>query len=327
MLRNFLFSAATCVGLSLAGPAALAASWDLANEYPAGSLQGQTAEVFAQALQEKTGAEISIVLHHGGALGFKSVDQFDAVGDGALELASSAMVFWTGIDPIFQLSSLPFLAPTIEDTRRLYDLSREAYAAVLADNNQIMLLATPWPSSGLWGKKPFESIDDLARVRVRTYDVASTETMRNAGASPNQIAWSDVPAQLSTNAIDAVLTSANGGVGVMLWEHQDYFTNVNYASSLQVIHINRDIWDGLSEEHQTAVLEAAQAAEDFGWNLLREVTQSDFDTMRSNGMTVVETVPEEFSAQLTEAAQPFIADWVERTGERAQTIMDAYFSN
>lgn len=327
MSRSILFSAAICVGFGLTGMPALAASWDLANEYPAGSLQGQTAEIFAQTLKEKTGGEIIVTLHHGGALGFKSVDQFDAVGDGALEVASSAMVFWTGIDPIFQLSSLPFLAPTIEDTRRLYDLSREAYAAVLEDNNQIMLLATPWPSSGLWGNKPFQSLEDLTQVRVRTYDVASTETMRNAGASPNQIAWSDVPAQLSTNAIDAVLTSANGGVGVMLWEHQDYFTNVNYASSLQVIHINRDIWDGLSEEHQTAVLEAAQAAEDFGWDLLIDVTASDFETMRENGMTVVETVPAEFSAQLTEAARPFIEDWVERTGERAQIVLDAYFAN
>lgn len=327
MLRNILFSAATCLGFSLTGMPALSASWDLANEYPAGSLQGQTAEIFAQTLQEKTGGEIIVTLHHGGALGFKSVDQFDAVGDGALEVASSAMVFWTGIDPIFQLSSLPFLAPTIEDTRRLYDLSRDAYASVLEDNNQIMLLATPWPSSGLWGNKPFQSLEDMAQVRVRTYDVASTETMRNAGASPNQIAWSDVPAQLSTNAIDAVLTSANGGVGVMLWEHQDYFTNVNYASSLQVIHINRDIWNGLSEEHQTAVMEAAQTAEDFGWNLLVDVTASDFETMRENGMTVVETVPANFSAQLTEAARPFIEEWVERTGERAQTILDTYFAN
>jgi TRAP-type transport system periplasmic protein len=327
MIRNILLSAATGLGLSLAVAPAAAASWDLANEYPAGSLQGRTAEVFAEALQEKTGGAISVVLHHGGALGFKSVDHFDAVGDGALELASSAMVFWTGIDPIFQLSSLPFLAPTLEDTRRLYDLSREAYASVLDENNQIMLLATPWPSSGIWGNKPFETIEDLSRVRVRTYDVASTETMRNAGASPNQIAWSDVPAQLSTNAIDAVLTSANGGVGVMLWEHQDYFTNVNYASSLQVIHINRDVWNELSDEHQAAVLEAAEVAEGFGWDLLREVTASDFETMRQNGMTVVEAVPEEFSAQLTEAARPFIEDWVERTGERAQNIMDQYFAN
>ncbi|WP_434288174.1 TRAP transporter substrate-binding protein [Celeribacter sp. SCSIO 80788] len=301
-----------------------ATNWDLSSEYPAGSLQGQTADFFASAVAEKTGGEVEITVHHGAALGYKSVDNFDAVADGALQAASSAFVFWTGIDPIFQLSSLPFLAPTGDDVHDLYELARPAYEKVLEDNNQILLLATPWPSSGLWGNKPFTSSADIDGVKVRTYDVASTETMKNAGAFPIQISWADVPAQLSTNAIDAVLTSPNGGVGVQMWELQSDFTNVNYASSLQGIHLNLDAWDDLDEDQQAAVKEAAQEAEEFGWNLLNEATAKDFETMRANGMTVTEEIPAEFSAALTAAAQPFIDTWVEETGERAQSIMDAY---
>lgn len=267
---------------------------------------------------------MKITVHHGAALGYKSVDNFDAVGDGALQAASSAFVFWTGIDPIFQLSSLPFLAPTVDDARALYDLARPEYEKVLADNGQMFLLATPWPSSGLWGNKPFTAVIDLQGVKVRTYDVASTETMKNVGAFPVQIAWADVPAQLSTNAIDAVLTSPNGGVGVQMWELQSDFTNVNYASSLQALHVNRAAFDGLSAEHQTAVLEAAAAAEAFGWGLLVDATTKDFETMRANGMTVTETISAEFSDALTTAAQPFIEEWIESTGPRAQSIMDAY---
>lgn len=310
--------------LGLAAAPALATTWDLSSEYPAGSLQGQTADFFATAVAEKTDGEIEVTVHHGAALGYKSVDHFDAVGDGALQAASSAFVFWTGIDPIFQLSSLPFLAPTGEDVRALYDLARPEYEAVLEDNNQMLLLATPWPSSGLWGNKAFTSTDDLEGVKVRTYDVASTETMKNAGAFPIQISWADVPAQLSTNAIDAVLTSPNGGVGVQMWELQSDFTNVNYASSLQAIHLNLDAWDDLSEAQQEAVAAAASEAEAFGWGLLADATARDFETMRENGMTVTEEIPAEFSDALTEAAQPFIDQWVEDTGTRAQSIMDAY---
>lgn len=315
---------ATVAGLGLAVTPALSATWDLSSEYPVGSLQGRTAEFFADAVTAKTGGEIEITVHHGAALGYKSVDHFDAVGDGALQAASSALVFWTGIDPIFQLSSLPFLAPTSKDVRDLYELSKPEYAKVLEDNNQVLLLATPWPSSGLWGNKAFTATADLESVKVRTYDVASTETMKNAGAFPIQISWADVPAQLSTNAIDAVLTSPNGGVGVQMWEEQSNFTNVNYASSLQAIHLNRDAWNDLSEKQQAAVKEAAAEAETFGWNLLSDATAKDFDTMRENGMTVTEEIPTEFSAALTAAAQPFIDQWVATTGERAQSIMDAY---
>lgn len=320
-IKTFL---GTAVAFSLATAPAFAVTWDLSSEYPAGSLQGQTAEFFAQAVAEKTEGEIEVTIHHGAALGYKSVDNFDAVGDGALQAASSAFVFWTGIDPIFQLSSLPFLAPTGEDVRALYDLAKPAYEEVLEDNNQMLLLATPWPSSGLWGNKSFTSTEDLDGVKVRTYDVASTETMKNAGAFPIQISWADVPAQLSTNAIDAVLTSPNGGVGVQMWELQSNFTNVNYASSLQAIHLNMDAWKALDDAQQAAVLEASAEAEAFGWNLLEEATAKDFDTMRDNGMTVTEEIPAEFAETLTAAAQPFIVSWQEATGERAQSIMDAY---
>lgn len=314
----------TVAGLGLAAAPALATTWDLSSEYPAGSLQGQTADFFAKAVAEKTGGDVEVTVHHGAALGYKSVDHFDAVGDGALQAASSAFVFWTGIDPIFQLSSLPFLAPTSEDVHDLYELAKPEYEKVLEDNNQMLLLATPWPSSGLWGNTAFTSTADLEGVKVRTYDVASTETMKNAGAFPIQISWADVPAQLSTNAIDAVLTSPNGGVGVQMWELQSNFTNVNYASSLQAIHLNLDAWDDLTEEQQTAVMDAAAEAEDFGWGLLADATAKDFDTMRENGMTVTEDIPADFSQALTAAAQPFIDQWIADTGDRAQSIMETY---
>lgn len=320
-IRNLLGALA---GLTLTATSSIATTWDLSSEYPAGSLQGQTADFFAKTVADKTGGEVEVIVHHGAALGYKSVDHFDAVGDGALQAASSAFVFWTGIDPIFQLSSLPFLAPTSKDVHDLYELAKPEYEKVLADNNQMLLFATPWPSSGLWGNKTFTSIADLKAVKVRTYDVASTETIKNAGAFPIQISWADVPAQLSTNAIDAVLTSPNGGVCVQMWELQSNFTNVNYASSLQAIHLNLDAWDDLSEELQGAVKAAAVEAEAFGWGLLVEATNKDFDIMRENGMTVTEEISADFSQALTAAAQPFIDQWLEDTGDRAQSIMTAF---
>ncbi|OCX63802.1 hypothetical protein BFP70_11950 [Thioclava sp. SK-1] len=323
MKLTALISTVAAFGLAAALPA-VAGTWDLSSEYPVGSLQGQTADFFAKAVTEKTDGAIEVTVHHGAALGYKSVDHFDAVGDGALQAASSAFVFWTGIDPIFQLSSLPFLAPTSQDVHDLYMLAKPEYEKVLEDNNQILLLATPWPSSGLWGNKPFTSVADLDGVKVRTYDVASTETMKNAGAFPIQISWADVPAQLSTNAIDAVLTSPNGGVGVQMWEQQSDFTNVNYASSLQGIHVNRDAWEDLTPDQKAAVKEAATEAEALGWDLLSDATAQDFDTMRDNGMTVTAEISPQFSADLTAAAQPFIDDWITATGARAQTIMEAY---
>ncbi|MCB1470173.1 MAG: TRAP transporter substrate-binding protein [Rhizobiaceae bacterium] len=321
MFARAIIAAAFAASLVLP---ATAASWDLANEYPANSLQGQAVDVFAKAVSDKTGGTVTITVHHGGALGYKSVDHFDAVGDGALQAASSAFSSLPGIDPIFQLSALPFLVRNADDAWRLYEAGRPEYDKVFADNNQLLLFATPWPASGLWGNKAFNTPEDLEGVKVRTSDVASTETLRSAGAFPVQVSWADVPGQLSTGGIDAVLTSANGGIGVRMWELQSHFTAVNYASSLQGLHANLDAWNALTEEEQKAVREAAAEAEAFVWGRLGEISAGDFETLRSNGMTVVESVSPEFSDFLKAAAKPVIDDWIAKTGERAKRVMDAY---
>jgi TRAP-type C4-dicarboxylate transport system substrate-binding protein len=315
-LHKTLMAAVSAATL-LAAPA-LAANWDMANEYPATSIHGQVAEFFARQVADKTGGDVTITVHHGGALGYKTVDHFDAVSDGALQIATSPFSAWLGIDPLFQLSALPFLAPTTEDARRLYDLAKPEYAKVLEDAGQVFLFATPWPPSGLWGKKAFESADDLKGVKIRTFDVTAT------GAFPIKLSWSDVPAQLSTNAIDAVLTSANGGVGVQLWELQSHFTQVNYSSGLQGVHLNREIWEGLSAEQQAQVQAAAAEAEAYGWTLAAESIAKDFATMREHKMTVVESVPAEFKKFLNDVAKPVVDAWAEKIGPRADAILTAY---
>ncbi len=88
MLNKFVAATVACTALGFGALPALAESWDLSNEYPATSLQGQTADFFAKAVAEKTGGKLEITVHHGAALGYKSTDSFDAVGDGALQAAA-----------------------------------------------------------------------------------------------------------------------------------------------------------------------------------------------------------------------------------------------
>jgi TRAP-type transport system periplasmic protein len=319
-----LGAATLAAGFAFATAAPAQIAWDLANEYPPNSIHAQTAEVFIDALQEATEGAITITAHHGAALGFRSVDHFDAVGDGALPLASSFGGVWAGIDPVFLISSLPFLAPSISDNWALYQASKPFYEDVLAEANQVFLFATPWPPSGLWGNKPLDSMEALRNVRIRTFDANGTLTLRAAGASPIQVSWADVVPQLSTGAIDGVLTSADGGAASQLWEHQTHFTEVNYAMPLQFMHMNRDEYENLSEEHRAALHEAAEVAEAYGWDLLAARVAENYETMESFGMVVVSDVSEEFLAQLSEAASEAHSEWMSRFGDAAEQLLAEY---
>lgn len=328
-MRTFFLTALTALGLVAGSTGAFAQTlnWDLVNEYQQNSVHAQTADKFIEELGAASNGEINVTAHHGASLGYKSLDQFDAVGDGAVQLASSYVGAWAGIDPIFLLSSLPFLAPSVEDTRALYEAAKPYYEKVLADANQVFLFATPWPPSGIWANKPVDSIEALKGLKIRTYDANGTVTMRAAGAAPIQLSWADVVPQLTTNGIDAVLTSADGGAAAALWEHQSHFTEVNYAMPLQIVHMNRDTYDSLSDEQKQAVKTAADKAEAFGWNLLEKRVQENYKEMSDHGMTIVKDVPDEFIQKLSEAGQVAIDDWKSKFGEEeAEKLLSDYQS-
>ncbi|MGY6410437.1 MAG: TRAP transporter substrate-binding protein [Alkalilacustris sp.] len=321
-LRPAVFGTSLVAGLAFASMASAQIAWDLANEYPPNSIHAQTAEVFIEALRDKTDGGIVVTAHHGAALGFRSVDHFDAVGDGALPLASSFGGVWSGIDPVFLISSLPFLAPSIEDNWALYQASRPFYEEVFEAANQVFLFATPWPPSGLWGNGPLDTVDALSGVRIRTFDTNGTVTLRAAGASPIQVSWADVVPQLSTGALDGVLTSADGGAASQLWEHQTHFTEVNYAMPLQFMHMNRDEYEALDDAQRAALREAAAVAEEYGWNLLAARVVENYETMEAFGMVVVTDVSAEFLEALSEAAAEAHAEWATRFGtERAEALL------
>lgn len=313
---------AGCVA-SLSTPV-FATNWDMSNEYAITSLHGQAVEHFAKAVKEKTNGSLTITTHHGSSLGFKSVDHFDAVGDGALQSASTSFVFLSGIDPAFQLGSLPFIASDMDETRKLYDIARPLYEQIFQNADQEMLLAITWPVSGIWANKPILTPDDIKALKIRSYDVGSTETLRTAGAFPVQLSWSDVTSQLSTNAIDAVLTSANGGAGSQFWDLQSNFTNVNYTAGLQAIHVNMADFEALTPEEQAAVREAAAETEAFGWKLAEESLQADYAKLREHGVTITESISPEFAVFLKESGQPYVDKWLQTASPELKAVYEQY---
>lgn len=315
--------AAALGGLAGAAPAQTL-SWDLVSEYGQTSIMGVGNETFIREVAERSGGTIRITAHYDGSIGYKSADHFDAVASGAVELADTVMGAVSGIEPIFLLSSLPFIAGSNDEARLLFEAARPAYEAAFARNNQVLLWATPWPPSGIWARSPVTSQADLAGLRIRAWDASGVRTMGNAGATAIQVSWADTVPQLASGAINAVLTSADGGVSVSFWDFLDNFTAVNYSMALNMTHMNRDVFDGLTDAQRQIVLDAAAAAEDAAWAELSQRVARNYATMAEHGVAITESVPAEFREALVAAGQQIYDDWLAQVGPVGQEILDAY---
>lgn len=316
--------AVAAASFTLGGASAATIKWDMPNEYQASSIHGEGDQFFIKTLSKMSGGQIEITLHPGGSLGYKSKDQLDAVGDGAVQLADTYVGALGGINPMFLLPSLPFLTATAKEAKILYEVAKPYYDEVFAQNNQRLLYASPWPPSGIWAKKPVDSMAALKNLKIRTYDPNGTITFKAAGASPIQLSWADVAPQLGTGGIQAVLTSAEGGVNAKFWDYLNYFTEINYSMPLNMVHINLDVFNGLTPELRKAVLDAAQAASDRNWAALEQRRRNNYKTMEKHGVTVVKGVSKDYLGTLAEAGQKALDQWLAKTGEKGRKIIAEY---
>ncbi|MBO6827419.1 MAG: TRAP transporter substrate-binding protein [Sneathiella sp.] len=329
-VKSFL-GAATTTGAaamimfgSLSADVSAAEKWNLANAYGAKTLHVEGNEIFAKALEEATKGEVLVTVHSGGALGYKSVDHFDAVSDGAVEIADTPGGFLGGIDAFMTLSSLPFLVKSVDEAKLLLEIARPEYDKMFEKAGQKLLYASPWPASGIWAKAPVTSKDKLKGLKIRTYDPGGTKTFQKIGAAPIQLAWGDVAPQLATGGISAVLTSAEGGVTQKFVEHTAYFTEINYALPLNFVHMNKDVYDGLSDDMKKAVDAAAAKASDRNWAEVVGRTERNYDLVKKEGGTVITTEAAGLLGDLSTASQDVLNEWLEKTGARGQAVIDAF---
>ncbi|WP_169569402.1 TRAP transporter substrate-binding protein [Sneathiella limimaris] len=308
----------------LLSQASAAESWDLANAYGATSIHAEGDMVFAKALEEFSKGQIKVTVHPGGALGYKSSDHFDAVGDGAVEIADTPAGFMGGIDAFTLLSSIPFLVKTVEEARILKDIAFEEYEKFFEQNGQKLLYASPWPASGIWSKEPVREVANLKDLKIRTYDPGGTNTFKEIGAAPIQLAWADVVPQLATGGISSVLTSAEGGVSQKFVEHTPYFTEINYALPLNFVHMNKDVFDKLTPELQDAVEKAAEAASTRNWQEVVSRTKLNYDKVEKDGGTLILTGTDGLLNGLSDAGRTALNDWLKKTGPRGEAIINEY---
>ncbi len=298
--------------------------WDQSTEYGPNSVNTTTDVFFAKRVGELSGGRIDITIHPGAALGFREKDHLFAVADGALPIATTVSGTLAGIDPIFLLSSLPFVAKDFGDVRRLLEIARPYYEQVFEKYDQKLIHAGWVDPSGIWAQNEIASLEDLKNLRVRTYDATGTRVLGALGASPLQISWSDVVPQLATGTISAVLTGVDGGAASRFWDYTNTFTQINYAMPLTFVHINAETFNELPEDLQEVLMQAGREATEWRAKQVESNLAAKYEELRTHDMKVVERIDDAFAANLNDAAQPIISDWKTKVGPRADEILGAF---
>ena len=297
---------------------------DLINEYPATAISSEADAFFAEAVKRRSEGRIAVNPIPDAKSGLRSRDQLKAVTEGRFAMANSVGGTLGGESPVFLLSSLPFVTPSMTDARILYELSLPLYEQTLAERKQKLLYVVPWPPSGIWSAAPLSDAAALKALKIRTYDETGTSVLARIATSAAIVSFSDLDPKLQAGEINAVLSSGDGGAGRQLWKYLRHFSDINYAVPLSFASISLAAWESLDDDGRAAMTEAARETTERQWTVLATRLADNVARMKANGVAIDDKPPADVMEALRAAAASSLTDWLARAGPQAQQVYETY---
>ena len=149
------------------------------------------------------------------------------------------------------------------------------------------------------GPKAYKTPADLKGVVTRTPGAAPyVESITALGATPYNIAWSEVYNSIQTKAIDACEVQNTSAVSSAIYEVCKYVSKTEHINLFNMVICGESWFNKLPEEYQTIVTEEFDAC---GYANAQEViaAQSDLEAkLVENGMEIVEVDLDQFKESI-----------------------------
>lgn len=296
--------------------------WDFPSGYSANSFQTQLLQEFADNVAKESGGKLSMTVHPGGSL-YKANEIKRAVQTGQVQIGEFILSGASNENPLFGIDSIPFLATSYSQAKKLWTASQPAVEKLLASKGLKLLYVSPWPGQSLYSIKSINSAADIRGTKMRTYNPATNRIAQLLGAQPATIQLAELGQALATGAVDDFLTSSASGIESKLYEQTKYFYPVNAWLPKNAIVVNMKAFNALDKATQDIVVKAAQAEGEKSWSVSEQHDNEYVKGLADHGMTVAAPSPE-LKAALDKVGEAMTGQWLRTAGDDGKKIVDAY---
>jgi TRAP-type C4-dicarboxylate transport system substrate-binding protein len=325
MVKQFAAGALIAgIGLTvgLAGPATAQTKWDMPTPYGEGNFHTKNILQFAQEIDKATGGALKIQVHAAGSL-IKHPEIKKSVRQGITPIGEILASLASNDSPVFGLDSVPFLTGGYADAKKLYMAQKPALEKRLASEGLVLLYSVPWPPQGLYTKKEIKTVGDLAGLKFRTYNAATSRLSQLVKAVPTQIEVPDIPTAFATGRVEAMITSPSTGTDSKAWDFLTHYHDLKGWQPRNIVFANKAAFDKLAAEQKKALTDAAKAAEARGWAASEQEATEKTKVLADNKIAVVQPTPELRKA-LQEVGATMAKEWEASAGAEGKAILEAY---
>ncbi|WP_252193228.1 TRAP transporter substrate-binding protein [Rhizobium sp. CSW-27] len=322
-MRKMTAIAGAFLSLGLGMTAAKAETLKFANFMaPTHPYVASTFEPFAKAVEEATKGEVKVQLYNGGELGAGPAEQYARAVDGVADLSISLPGYTASNFPLTLVTELPGVLAEADGTDKLWN-----HLDLLKSEYKRTPLVALWSSAEnilYSAKKPIRAIDDVKGMKIRVPSRNSGLLVEAWGGTPVSMPVSEVYNALQTGVIDAAMIDGTATKAFKLGEVANYVTlGMKTTNSPFFIVMNRDAWQGLTDEQKAAVEAAGKQASLNGQQSQLKVAASGIEAIAAMpGKEVIRLTPEQ-AAPFDAIAAEVTAKIVAETGAEAKALVDA----
>lgn len=136
-------------------------------------------------LDKATSGEVKMKVHTGGVLGFGDPEMLATICDDLMPIGTMLMNQQIGLEPLLGMTSLPFIAPGVDELRTIININYE----VLYSYHNII------------AKEKIKTLHGFRKLMIRTVDRNRSDYFRSLDASPAQMPWCEGIFALATGVI------------------------------------------------------------------------------------------------------------------------------
>lgn len=232
---------------------------DLATAYAADGPAGQALAKFVEDVKSNSGGSIDISLFTDGTLGNAS-DNYASVASGDLDMTMAGL---EGLDlyaPEYTFLDAPFLMKNLEHQKALLDSGIGDELKKRYEENGFVTLG--WHNRDvreLAANKEITSAADINGLKLRLPGMTVyVDTWSQLGASPTQVAMSELYTALQTKVAEACEGGYEQMSTLKLYEVQKNIIETDHVFEFVGLYINKELYDSMSDAQKEILRKCAE---------------------------------------------------------------------
>ena len=324
-MRNFVRMLLVVVFLATVTvtPVLAKTNWNANSVWPPKNLHSVGLTDFAEKVKKATNGELEMVVHTGGALGFKGPDLLKAVRDGLVPVSDMLISGVAGDEKIFQIVTLPFLVRDFDELRLLIEIAYPYFDKSAQKWGQKILYIAPWPGAGLWTKNKITTLEEMKGLKTRTYDKNGALVMEAVGATPFALPFSEVYTSLQTGLIDSVMTSSPTAVDGKFWEVLKYYEPLFITAATDMVTVNLKAFQKLPKAQQDILVKIGKEMEETMWANVKKWDKEQEAISNKNGIATVKPSTKVIG-ELEKITEKIRAEWLKSAPADGKKIYDEF---